>query len=664
MKNIFKTSFIALLTGVFVLHAQNKEATVETDFYTYVNNDWIKATEIPDEYGSWGSFHEVFQNNQNYLKDILDGLNKTKEQFLPGSEKQLVKDFYQSGMDTLELEKKGATPLQPYLQQIDQIASVADYLDVLPELYAQGISGPINIWVNPDEKNSKLYSLYISQSGLGMGNRNYYVEDNPKYLEFRDEYTKHIAAMFKLAGLNKGKEMDRAKKVFEMETLMARVHRTPVEGRDAERSYNKRTLADLNNMTFNIDWPAYFKGLGIEKEVDYAIVRQPEFIALFDRMLGDYSIEDWKDYTRWKLLQSTGSYLSKAFRDQQFKFYQTTLYGTPEQQPRWKTVLGTINSTIGQPLGKLYVEQYFPKRNKEKMLHMVSDLKTALSNRIDNYDWMSGPTKVAAKHKLGKIGVKMGYPDKWLDYSSLSIRTDDYLGNILRSDKFNFSREINRVGESIDPNYWGMTPPTVNAYYSPTRNEIVFPAGILNPPFFDYDADDATNYGSAGVVIGHEISHGFDDKGSLYDADGNLNSWWTKDDREKFEERAKKIEEQFDAYVVLDSLHLNGKLTLGENIGDLGGMAIAFEAMKLNQKRKGPKVINGLTDEQRFFIAYARMWRIKFRDNVLANQVKTDPHSPGYYRTNGTLSNFEAFFKAFDIPKGSKMRRNETVEIW
>lgn len=664
MKKRRNISLLAMVLNMGLLMAQNSHIKPEDDFYTYINHEWMESTQIPDEYGSWGSFHEVYQQNQEYLKEILNNLGSESANTSNSTERQQVRDFYGSGMDTLTIEKLGKQPLIPYLQQIDAVTSIEDYLSLVAKFYAKGMQGLFNVWAGPDEKNSQIYALHMSQSGLGMGNRGYYLEDNDKYKGFRKAYVDHIAKMFKLAGVNSNEEKTSAEKIFEMETLMARVHRTPVQGRDSHRAYNKKTLEELSKMTFNIDWPAYFKHLGIENDITYAVVRQPEFLALVDRMLQDYSIEDWKNYSRWKLLQATGSYLSKPFRDQQFHFYQTVLYGTPKQQPRWKTVLTVINGAIGQPLGKLYVEKHFPKRNKEKMLELVGGLKEALGKRIEAYTWMSAPTKIAAKHKLDKIGIKMGYPDKWLDYSKLEIKPNDYFGNILKSDEYNFRREINRVGDNIDPNFWGMTPPTVNAYYSPTRNEIVFPAGILNPPFFDYEADDATNFGSAGVVIGHEISHGFDDKGSLYDADGNLKSWWTPEDRKNFEIRAKKIEEQFNEYKVLDSIHLNGKLTLGENIGDLGGMAIAFEAMKLNQKRKGRKVINGFTDEQRFFIAYAKMWRKKFRDNVLANQVKTDPHSPGYYRTNGTLSNFEEFFKAFDIPEGSKMRRTKTVEIW
>ena len=416
--------------------------------------------------------------------------------------------------------------------------------------------------------------------------------------------------------------------------------------------------------TFNINWESYFKNVGINKEVDYVLISQPEFLAMFDRMLNDFSIEDWKAYMKWKVMRAFSGLLNKEIRDLSFDFYGRTLQGTQEQLPRWQTAQSSVNGNLGQPLGKLYVKEYFPKKNKDKMLGLIGNLKQAFHKRIEQYTWMSDETKKQAKYKLDKMGVKIGYPDKWLDYSTVEILPNDYFGNVVRLTEFDYKRDVNRVGEAIDPNDWGMTPPTVNAYYSSTRNEIVFPAGILNPPFFDYDADDATNYGSAGVVIGHEITHGFDDNGSLYDADGNLKSWWTKEDRERFEAKAKKIEEQYSEYKVLDTIPLNGKLTLGENIGDLGGLAIAFEAMKINQAKKGRQVINGLTDEQRFFMAYAKMWRIKFRDKTLENQVKTDTHSPGFYRANGALSNFEEFIKAFNIPKGSKMRREEIITIW
>ncbi len=654
---------ILAMVSMVMVKAQDKQL-LQDDFYMYVNQKWLDSVEIPAAYGSWGSFHEVYFENQDRIKGIFQELVDSGKSYPKGTTEQLVADFYISCLDTVMLEEKGLNPLKPILEEVDQIQSVEDYLSLTARLYAKGIPAPISVYESVDAKNSTVYALHLNQSGLSLGNRAYYLEDNPQYQEFRDKYQDLITDLFTIVGLQQSKEREAAEKVFEMETVMARIHRTPVQLRDSERNYNKKTIAELNQLTFTVDWAKYFKDLGLKKDVEYAIVNQPEFLAMFDRMLNDYSIEDWKTYMQWKVIVGTTSLLNKAIRDRSFEFYGTTLQGTEEQLPRWRTAQNAVNSNMGQPLGKLYVEKYFPKRNKDKMIGLIDNLKQAFHKRIDGYTWMSEETKKQAHHKLNKMGVKMGYPDEWLDYTSVNIAADDYFGNVIRVTEFDYLRDLNRVGEPIDPNDWGMTPPTVNAYYSATRNEIVFPAGILNPPFFDYDADDATNYGSAGVIIGHEITHGFDDNGSLYDADGNLKSWWTPEDREKFEARAKKIEEQYDEYIVLDSIHLNGKLTLGENIGDLGGMAIAFEAMKINQEEKGNKTVDGLTDEQRFFLAYAKMWRIKFRDKTLENQVKTDPHSPGYYRANGALSNFEEFHKAFNIPNGSKMRREEINVIW
>lgn len=644
------------------LLAQDKEQ-LYNDFYTYINHQWIDSTKIPAAYGSWGSFHEVFFENQDRIKQIFEELSKS-DSHPKGSTQQLVADLYKSSMDTLGIDNKGFAPLEPYFQKIDQIETIDDYLALTANFFKQGVQAPFGAYASVDAKNSKFYALQLNQSGLSLGNRAYYLEDNEQYKTFRTKYLNLIENVFKITELHAGNERKVAERIFEMETLMARIHRTPVQARDSERNYNKKNLKELNQLTFNIDWEAYFKSLGIEKPVAYVLVSQPEFLAMFDRMLVDFSIDEWKNYTKWKVIRAFTPLLGKSLRDRSFEFYGKTLQGTEEQLPRWRIAQSSVNSNLGQPLGQLYVEQYFPKRNKNKMIVLIDNLKKAFHKRIAQYEWMSEITKKQADFKLDKMNVKVGYPDKWLEYSTVNIIPDDYFGNVVRLTEFDYLRDINRIGEPIDPNDWSMTPPTVNAYYSPTRNEIVFPAGILNPPFFDYNADDATNYGSAGIVIGHEITHGFDDRGSLYDADGNLKSWWTEEDREKFEAKAKKIEEQFNQYVVLDSIHVNGKLTLGENIGDLGGMAIAFEAMKINQEKVGRQVINGYTDEQRFFIAYAKMWRIKYRGKTLENQVKTDSHSPGYYRANGPLSNFDEFFKAFDIPTGSKMRREEIITIW
>ena len=514
-KQLFLPLFFILWSSSF--YAQDKNL-IKSDFYSYVNSKWMEETEIPAAYGSWGSFHEVFFENQDRIKGIFEELSKQKTTYQKGSTEQQVADLYASCMDTLTIESKGLKPLQPYFDDINKISSIKEYLEHTAQLYAKGVQSPISVYASVDAKNSTVYALRINQSGLSLGNRAYYLEDNKQYEEFRAKYLDFIQDSFELTNLYPGNEQSVAKKIFEMETLMARIHRTPVQGRDSERSYNKKSLEELNKLTFNINWESYFKNVGINKEVDYVLISQPEFLAMFDRMLNDFSIEDWKAYMKWKVMRAFSGLLNKEIRDLSFDFYGRTLQGTQEQLPRWQTAQSSVNGNLGQPLGKLYVKEYFPKKNKDKMLGLIGNLKQAFHKRIEQYTWMSDETKKQAKYKLDKMGVKIGYPDKWLDYSTVEILPNDYFGNVVRLTEFDYKRDVNRVGEAIDPNDWGMTPPTVNAYYSSTRNEIVFPAGILNPPFFDYDADDATNYGSAGVVIGHEITHGFDDNGSLYDA--------------------------------------------------------------------------------------------------------------------------------------------------
>ncbi|MBA4745986.1 MAG: M13 family metallopeptidase [Muricauda sp.] len=655
--------FTILMMGLSLHMKAQNERSPYNDFYSYVNQQWIDSTEIPAAYGYWGSFHEVYFENQERIKGIFQELS-LREDHKKGSTEQLVADLYTSCMDTVQIEQKGLAPLQPFLEQIDTVKTIEGYMNLTAQFYLYGIPAPLSVYSGLDDKNSSKYILHLGQSGLSLGNRAYYIEDNKQYQEFREQYVSLIADMFQLVGLHSGEEGKAAKMILEMETLMARIHRNPVEQRDSERRYNKKTLEELNQLTFHIDWNGFFKGLGLSENMEYVIVSQPEYFAMLDRMLKDFSIADWKTYMQWKLIRGTTSLLNKQVRDRSFAFYGMTLQGTKEQLPRWRVAQTAVDNHLGQPLGKLYVERYFPQESKDEMLSLIGNLKKAFHHRMKGYTWMSDKTKVQAHHKLDKMGVKVGYPDEWLDYTAVDVRADDYFGNVMRINEYDNVRFLNRVGKPVNPNDWSMTPPTVNAYYSSSHNEIVFPAGILNPPFFNPNLDDASNYGSIGVIIGHEITHGFDDRGSLYDADGNLSSWWEPEDREKFEARAKKIVEQYNAYIVLDSISVNGALTLGENIGDLGGLAIAFEAMKINQAKIGAKQIDGLSDEQRFFVAYANMWRVKYRDETLENQVKTDTHSPGYYRTNGPLSNFGPFIKAFNIPEGSQMRRNELITIW
>ncbi len=651
--------------GVY-LENFDKSVKPQDDFFRYVNGTWLKNAQIPASEGRWGSFNELNDNNKQILKEILEeSLKKTKE--INGSTWQLVRDFYKSGMDTEKINQLGVKPIQDDLNAIDKIATPDDIMLLIAKFQRYSMGGsPFGAFVGADAKDSKNNAFQIGQGGTGLPDRSYYMDNNEKMMKTRESYTAHIAKMFELSGVSADKAKDNAAKVLAIEKRFAESQRTRVDGRDPQRRYNKKTVDELTQMCFNINWKKYFEALGA-KNVNFVLVGQPEFFGMFDRMLKDVNIEDWKVYFKWKLIAGSSRFLSKEFEEESFKFYSTTLRGITEMKPRWKTVQEIIDGSIGDALGQLYVERAFPKEAKAKMDEMIANIKEAFAERIKKLDWMSETTKVEALKKLNAITTKIGYPDKWEDYSKLEIKPDDFIGNLRRVSEFDHNQRMEKIGQPVDRNEWGMTPPTVNAYYSPINNEIAFPAGILQPPFFNFKADDAINYGSIGAVIGHELTHGFDDQGSQYDADGNLKMWWTPEDRAKFEAKAQKIVEQFNEYKVLDSIPVNGKLTLGENIADLGGMTIAYEALQRQYQKVGrPKDKDGFTPEQRFFIGFGQIWKIKARDQVLAEQIKTDPHSPGLYRSNGTLSNLDIFFKAFDVKEGDKMRRSKekVVSIW
>jgi len=472
--------------------------------------------------------------------------------------------------------------------------------------------------------------------------------------------------MFVMTGTPQAQAELFAQKVLKMEKRLAEAQRTPVQNRDPQRRYNKMSIEQLNQLCFNIDWKKYLDYVGVKSES--LIVSQPEFIGMADRMLTDYKIEDWKIFFRWKLINSASNSLSEDFEKANFDFYSTSLRGISEMRPRWKRIQGAVNGNLGEALGRLYVQKTFPPEAKKRMEEMIINIKEAMAERIKKLDWMGEATKEQALKKLAAIVYKIGYPDKWKDYTMLDIKANDYFGNQLQITTLETKRNWEKVGKAVDKTEWGMTPPTVNAYYSPTRNEIVFPAGILQAPFFNFKADDAVNYGGIGAVIGHEITHGFDDQGSQYDAEGNLKMWWTAEDRQKFEAKANMVVEQYNNYKVLDTVNVNGKLTLGENIADYGGLTIAYEALQRSFAKNGrpKKKIDGFTPEQRFFIGFAQVWKGIYRNEVLLERIKTDPHSPGEYRTNGALSNMPQFFEAFGVKEGDKMRRKitEIPAIW
>lgn len=636
------------------------------DFFNYVNGGWLANNEIPASEGAWGSFYELNEFNREVLKEILDASERERQKTEKGSDWQLVGDFYASGMDIAKRNELGYQPIQEELNKIDQIEDLGGIVETIARHQLYSISSLFYFYATTDAKNSGFNAAGLWNNGLSLPNRSYYLEDNDKFNEIRTKYKEHIARMFEMIGVDTEKAQKNAETVFKIEERLAIAHRTPVQNRDPQRRYNKLTMEDLNQMSFNMDWETFFEVLEIPQP-EFVLVGQPEFFAMMDRALGDFSVDEWKAYFQWKLINNAANYLNEEIEQADFDFYSTTLRGVEEMRPVWKRVQSRTNSLLGNPLGKLYVEKAFPPEAKVRMEEMIENIRAALKDRIQQLDWMGEETKQEAMAKLEAINYKIGYPDVWDTYYTEDIRSDDYWGNRVRIIEFDNRKDWAKIGQPVDPNEWGMTPPTVNAYYSPTRNEIVFPAGILQPPFFEFEADDAINYGAIGAVIGHEITHGFDDSGSQYDAEGNLRMWWTEEDKAKFEEKANMVVELYDSFTVLDTLHVNGKLTLGENIADLAGVTIAFAALQKSFEQNGrPDNKDGFTPEQRFFIGFARVWRSKYRDEVLMERVKTDPHSPARYRVNGTLSNVPAFFEAFNIPEGSPMRRSANLlpNIW
>ena len=633
------------------------ETKPSTDMYQHVNGNWLTLNDIPASEARWGSFNEVDERNRTTLKAILSKSATEARAAKKGADWQLVGDFYASGMDTTTIENLGIKPIEAELKALKKVKKPADVLTKLAHFHEMGVPGGFGFYITADEKDSKVNAAYLSQGGLGLPERSYYLEKTERFEKIRTAYTTHIANMLVLSGVDAKQATKDAKAILKLETAMATASRTPVENRDPQKTYNKKSTAELQALSPNMNWQGYFAAQKINTILKEVIVGQPEFFKAFSNELKNTNIKTWQAYLRWNLLRGTSGYLSSPFVDESFEFYGKTLRGTKVQRPRWKKIQDVVNGQVGEALGKLYVEQAFSPKAKERMESMIQDIRAAFAVRINNLDWMSNETKAKALIKLNAIVYKIGYPDKWRDYSSLDVVANDYIGNNLRTNVFDYKFMLDKLTQPVDKSEWGMTPPTVNAYYNPSANEIVFPAGILQPPFFDMNADDAVNYGGIGAVIAHELTHGFDDQGSQYDFEGNLKNWWTEEDLAKFKVKTDKIIAQFNEYTVLDTVHVNGALTVGENIADLGGVTIAFEALQRNWAKNGkPEPIDGLTPEQRFCISFAQIWRGKYRDQALLERIKTDPHSPGVWRANGTLSNFSGFYEAFDIKDGDPMK--------
>ena len=663
---IFSSGFAAKASGDasywgFSLNNLDKTCKPCDDFYQFAMGGWMKANPIPPEYPSWGSFTVLRDKNLTAMRTILESSEKANAP--AGTNQQKIGDYYASCMDTKAIEEAGLKPLAVEFAAIDAIQDRKGLDAEIASLHRQEIGPVFEFGSSPDFKDSSQIIAEADQGGLGMPDRDYYFRDDERSKVLRAGYVQHVSKMFELAGDSPAKAAAEAKTVMTLETALAKASRTNVELRDPEKNYNKMTLAQLKTLTPDWNWEGYFKAVGAPPVVD-ANIGQPEFFKEMDHQLTATPLADWKIYLKWHLLHANASALADNFVQENFNFYAKQLSGTKEIQPRWKRCVESTNRNLGEALGQVYVEKYFPAQAKARAKEMVNNLITALRADIPTLSWMGPETKKHALGKLEAFTVKIGYPDKWRDYSKLAVDRGSYLANVRRGHEFDAARELAKIGKPVDRSEWGMTPPTVNAYYNPTFNEIVFPAGILQPPFYDPTADDAVNYGGMGAVIGHEISHGFDDQGSRFDGKGNLNEWWTPDDRKSFEEHSGCVVKQFDGYEVEPGLHQNGKLVLGESIGDLGGLAISYAAYEKSIEGKRPKDVDGFTPEQRFFLGWAQVWGTNMRPEFARLQTNTNPHPLPRFRANGPLSNMEVFAKAFGCKKGDAMVREQACKIW
>ncbi|NEX64082.1 M13 family metallopeptidase [Noviherbaspirillum galbum] len=648
------------------IELQNVNAKVrpQDDFYEYVNGKWMETTQIPKDKASWGAFAKLRDEVLPQLRALIEEAAANKEA-TTGSEARKLGDLYASFMDEKRLETLGMSPLQPVLARVGALQSKDDIPALIGQLNRIQVNTPYHFDVHQDARDATRYVVDFAQAGLGMPDRDYYLKaDDAKLSATKAKYREHIAKMLGLAGIPDAAA--KADRIVALETELARVQWTKVENRDPVKTYNKMTLAQLAELTPGHDWKKQMDAAGMSGKIDSVIVSQPSYLKGFSGVLANTPLDTWKDYFTLRVIDSFAAYLSKPFVDENFAFYGTTLNGTPELEPRWKRGVGATERSMGEALGKLYVDRHFPPAYKARMEKLVGNLLAAYRQSIDGLDWMSPETKKEAQAKLAKFTPKIGYPSKWRDYGSLKVARDDLAGNIMRAREFATQYDLDKLGKPIDREEWFMTPQTINAYYNPELNEIVFPAAILRPPFFDPDADDAANYGAIGSIIGHEISHGFDDQGSQYDGDGNLRDWWTKEDHTKFDAKTKSLVEQYNRYSPIEGYHVNGALTLGENIADNSGLAIAHKAYLLSLGGKPAPVIDGLNGEQRFFMGFGQAWRAKLRDELALVLLKSDPHSPNRFRANGSVVNQDAFYEVFGVKPGDKLYLppNQRVRIW
>jgi predicted metalloendopeptidase len=672
---------VFVMAGSFQVEAQQKKPGLNLDlmdksvrpnddFFKFVNGTWLKNTPIPADKTRWGSFDELIENtNKNTLVILQDAAKNPK--YKSNTDQGKAINMYRTAMDTVARNKHGIAPLKPYLSKINAVKNMADLQKLLMETEAVGGgAGFYGIGIGPDEKDSNRNVVNLNPGPVGLPDRDYYVSEDKDSKEKREKYVLHVAKMLQFLGEKPAQAKANAAKILALEIQMSKPRLDRVERRDSKKQYNPTSVADLQKMTPAINWKNYIKGIGITK-CDTIIVAQPRYMAALQTIFTENKVEDWKAYMRWMLLRGASGQLSTTIEAANFEFYGKTLTGALKQKPRTEKALQTVNGTVGEALGKLYVEKLFPAEAKDKALKMIKNVIRAYNTRINNLTWMSPQTKIKAIEKLDKLTIKIGYPDKWKDYSALTVKSPaeggSYFENLKNVAQWSWNKELEKIGKPVDKTEWGMAPQMVNAYYNPAYNEIVFPAAILQPPFYDYKADEAVNYGGIGAVIGHEISHGFDDQGATFNADGNMIDWWTEEDMAKFTALGGALADQYSALEPLPGIHVDGKFTLGENIGDLGGTNAAYDGLQLYLKENGnPGLIDGYTPEQRFFMSWATIWRGKSRDEALKNQVKTDPHSPGMYRGYVPLLNLDTFHQAFNIKEGDGMyvAPEKRVRIW
>ena len=647
------------------LHLENMDTTAQpgTDFYQFATGGWQKLNPLPAEYSRFGSFDQLAETNQKRINELVETL--ASQENPAGSVAQKVGDLYKMAMDSVKRNADGYEPVKADLAEVAAIKNVHDVYALLPKMAQNGSGAYFGIYVGADEKNSMENAVQMSQGGLTMGLRDYYLEDDEAIVKIREAFKEHVVKMFKLYGYSDADAQKGRDVVMEVETRLAKAFRSNVELRDPEANYNKMSMEQLKNDYPSFEWDTYLNGMGL-KDVKEIIVGQPNSLKESADVIATLPIDKQRIYLQWKLIDDAASSLSDEIEAQNFDFYSRTMRGVQEQQPRWKRAINVVSGVLGEAVGQMYVEKYFSAEAKTRMTELVGNLQKALGERIQNLDWMSDATKAKALDKLSTFTVKIGYPDKWKDYSTLDIKNDSYYENMKRASQWAYADMVSRYGKPVDRTEWFMTPQTVNAYYNPTTNEICFPAGILQYPFFDMNADDAFNYGAIGVVIGHEMTHGFDDQGRQYDKDGNLKDWWAEEDAQKFKDRAQVIIDFYDSIEVAPGLHGNGSLTQGENIADHGGLKIAYQAFKNATKNNPLPVKDGFTPEQRFYIAYATVWGQNITEAEIRNRTKSDPHALGKWRVNGTMPQLDTWYEAFGITEKDPMyiAPEKRVNVW